>query len=79
MGISASQSICPRPVLLHVVRSIGVRFPQLASRRKVRAPNNRFDRDSGAISFGKVGVRSMIGINELRSAPRAPRRGQPER
>jgi hypothetical protein len=43
------------------------------------APNNRFDRDCGDVSIGKVGRGSMIEINELRSASRSPRRGQPER
>jgi len=42
-------------------------------------PNNRFDRDGGAVGFGKAARMSMIGINELRFAPRGPRRGQPER
>ncbi len=41
--------------------------------------NNRFDRDDGAIGFGKVRAGSMIDINELRPAQQAPRRGQPER
>ncbi len=41
--------------------------------------NNRFDRDGGAISFGRVGGGSMIKIKELRFASPAPRRGQPER
>jgi len=41
--------------------------------------NNRFDRDGGAISFGEVSGGSMIGIDELRSASRSPRRGQPGR
>jgi len=43
------------------------------------AANNRFDRDGGATSFGKLRRRSMIGMKELRFASPAPRRGQPER
>ena len=42
-------------------------------------PNNRFDRDRGAVGFGRDGGRSMIWIKELRFDSRAPHRGQPER
>jgi hypothetical protein len=51
----------------------------VAIRLDLLPPNNRLDRDRGAISFGKSGGGSMIGINELRFALRAPRRGQPGR
>lgn len=41
------------------------------------APNDRMDRDGGAISGGTVTGRSMMEMKELRFAPRVPRRGQP--